>query len=157
MAIMKLYRLCKEKEIKTILKDKNFDNVGIDCSKLILPNTHKYKHGKKYLHFFDRKENLLYLNLKVGDFICVYDIPNEIANQKIGEGFYYCDTGIIQDYNLYNVKEYAIENEFLKINNLKSVYKIKKYIDYEDYYIDSSLKGYLEKVSIKTNEKEKVL
>ena len=58
---MKVYRLCNESEIESILTNKDFKNAGHNCNNNPHKNTHQYIQGKKYLHFFKKKNSLLYI------------------------------------------------------------------------------------------------
>ncbi len=138
---MIVYRLCRSGEMESILKNKNFDGVGklfeMDAKK----NNHKYLLGKKYLHFFKSKESLLYLNLSANRYICTYNIPNQLLIQNAGIGKYL-------DYKyfekLQEIEEFAIDTRLLKFEYLIEADKITDFIDYEDFFADSSLKGFIQ-------------
>ena len=148
---MKVYRLCRKEEIFSILKNQNFEGVGQECIQDETINTHKYKNDKKYLHFLPKFDDLLYLNTTEGNYICTYDIQDEILDQTKGIGKY---VDFVKFMNLVNVEEYAIETSCLDINNLLCVFRIEKFIDYEDLWFDHSLKGFLKPVYIQ-NKKSK--
>jgi len=128
---MQVFRLCKEDEIKKILNQKSFTEVGQICKKNHELNSHNYRNNVKYLHFFKNKIDLLYLNTASGRFICTYDIPEEFLRQYAGQGKY-------KDYiafkTLCNVDEYAIPVKHLKFEYLQTVKKIIRDFDYEDIY-----------------------
>lgn len=137
---MKVYRLCRQQEIDDILNTKDFSNVGHFCTQDISKNTHKYNANKKYLHFFQDKSSLLYLNTIQDRYICTYDIPKEILKSHIGEGKY---LSFINYSNLNSVKEYAIECDLLKFEYLMKADKIIACIDYENHIGNTSLSGYV--------------
>ena len=58
---MKVFRLCREDEVKQILNSKSFENVGNYCRNSER-NSHNYNEDVRYLHFFKNKSDLLYLN-----------------------------------------------------------------------------------------------
>ena len=147
---MKVYRLCRKEEIISILKNQNFDGVGQECIQDETINTHKYKNDKKYLHFFPKFDDLLYLNTTEGHYICIYDIEDEILEQTKGIGKY---VDFIKFMNLVDIEEYAIETSSLDIKNLLCVFKIEKFIDYEDLWFDHSLKGFIRPVYIQNQQK----
>ncbi|MBR5012502.1 MAG: hypothetical protein IKY15_01040 [Clostridia bacterium] len=148
---MKVYRLCRKEEIISILKNQNFDGVGQECIQDETINTHKYKNDKKYLHFFPKFDDLLYLNTTEGHYICTYDIPDSILDKTKGIGKY---VDFIKFMNLVDIEEYAIETSSLDIKNILSVFRIEKFIDYEDFWFDRSLKGFIRPVYIQ-NKKSK--
>lgn len=127
---MRLYRLCNEDEIKSIAENGNFNDVGqnfkVDSSK----NTHDYKPESKYLHFFARKLEILYLSPNKGKYICEYDIPDEILKDAKGKGFYW---DFVNFASLHELEEYAVECPLIRFEHLKKVFKIKEDIDF-DYY-----------------------
>ena len=148
---MKVYRLCRKEEIISILKNQNFDGVGQECIQDETINTHKYKNDKKYLHFFPKFDDLLYLNTTEDNYICTYDIPDSILDKTKGIGKY---VDFIKFMNLVDIEEYAIETSSLDLKNLLCVFKIEKFIDYEDLWFDRSLKGFIRPVYIQ-NKKSK--
>ena len=76
---MLVYRVCSGAEIIKLFNDGNFSNVGNFFKKNTL-NTHDYKSDKKYLHFFQNIESVIYVETK-GKFLCTYDIPNEMLEK----------------------------------------------------------------------------
>ena len=142
---MKVYRLCRQEEIEKIFKDKGFQNVGQECIRDQTINNHNYITGKKYLHFFPSFDSLLHLNTAEGHYICTYDIPKQLLDQTKGIGKY---VDFVHLMHLVDVDEYAIETSALDINHLLCVFKIEKFIDYEDLWLDSTLKGFIRPVYI---------
>ena len=149
---MKLYRLCDKNEVYTIINDKSFENIGKKFKDNPKKNTHHYNNNKKYLHFFENKDSLIYLNLSSNKYICYYDIPDNIILEKRGFGLY---LDYVHFRNIILVPEYAIENEFLKFEYLKKIEVAKCYIDFEDYLDDENLSDFVE--PIYENTKSKVL
>ena len=127
---MKVYRLCDKNEIDSIFRNKSFISVGnkfeIDPQK----NTHQYLQDTEYMHFFKNPIGLLYLTLLKGNYICVYDIPESILKQYEGKGKY---LDFIFFRSLHEQIEYAIPSNELDIRNLKRIYEIIEYIDFEYY------------------------
>lgn len=139
---MKVYRLCRKNEIDRILGSKNFEDVG-DAFQNSDKNTHNYIPNEKYMHFFKDKSGLLYLNTLKDRYICVYDIPNEILDKHSGKGKY---LNFIA-FSFYDeVTEYAIPSKLINFNYLKSIEKIIKDIDYEDFYQDENLNGFVDNI-----------
>lgn len=90
---MKAYRLLGEEELNLILEGKT-SALGEYFGKG-LSNTHKYKIGERYLHFFFNKENCEYIKkvqgkVKNGEsrFIAEFNIPLKRIIGHIGRGFY---------------------------------------------------------------------
>lgn len=152
---MKVIRLCKGQEIKQILETHSFSGAGL--SSVINPklNTHLYKRNEFYLHFFTKLENIFYLNVQKGCFICTYDMPNELLEQYQGIGYY---LDFIFYRNLVEVVEYAVESKKMNFDYLEKVEVLKVDLDYEDL-LDSSLDDFTEviyqKNSFLTRKKEK--
>lgn len=90
---MKVYRYLSETELKEIING-NIQNIGCcyEREKYKKVNTHRYKSGVKYLHFFKNK-NLIYQIRyihrydKQNYYICEFDIPIKylIFNAGIGK------------------------------------------------------------------------
>lgn len=111
---MIVYRVCSESELFEILNSRNFDNVGrmIERDIRTTLNNHKYKIGKKYLHFFKDVESTLNLKYIEGSYLCTYNIPDRILIDYIGVGYYYYD-----EVFKISVVEYAIPTDLLNIKN----------------------------------------
>ena len=138
---MKVYRVCRINEVNNILNSKDF-NLIYNINKNGSQNTHKYKEGVSYLHFFDKIENLLYLDLYNNYYISIYDIPYELLSLYKGKGIYY---DFISFKSIVKIDEYAIPTYELNFDYLKEIYKITKTLDTEDFF-DEEYKDYLEKV-----------
>ena len=76
---MKVFRLCREEEIKQILKNQSCEKVGSYCSNSE-KNSHNYNEDVKYLHFFviSYKRNF-YLEIQG---------KNQGKNRKFSHNFY---------------------------------------------------------------------
>ena len=133
---MLVYRICKAPEMESLLNTKSFNNVGKNFKINSKKNNHKYKEGKKYLHFFKSKNDIFYLNLAKNYFLCTYDIPEALLKEKQGIGLY---LDLFKFNNLIEVEEYAIETDLLKIEYLVKVEKFLKTIDIFDYIEDPNL------------------
>ena len=139
---MKIYRLCRENEVKEILTNKSFENIGNYC-KNSDKNTHLYDENTKYIHFFKHENDLLYLNTLENRFICVYDIPEVVLYKYYGEGSY---LDYINFRKLNKVEEFALPSEILRFDYLQSINKIIKDIDVDDLCENSNFKNMLEEV-----------
>ena len=132
---MQVFRLCRQDEIKKILTQKSFADVGQIYQNNHELNSHNYRANVKYLHFFKNKIDLLYLNTTAGRFICTYDIPEKLLNESAGQGKY-------KDYiafkTLCQVDEYAIPVNNLKYEHLLAVKQIIKTFDFEDIHENPS-------------------
>ncbi|MBE5746000.1 MAG: hypothetical protein E7359_01795 [Clostridiales bacterium] len=91
---MLVYRYLSEEELKSILaNDKS--NIGrefftTECKQF---NSHKYKKGVKYLHFFKNKKDIKHIkpmkaNSNKTYYICEFDIPFLKLLPHIGYGVY---------------------------------------------------------------------
>ena len=150
---MLLYRLCKEEEISKILKLQKITAVGRYCHNTHKLNTHVYKKDKKYLHFFLEEYEIINLNPKKDNYICTYDIPEDIVNEHLGFGYY---RSIFNLEDLTKIKECAIPIDLIHFSNLLKIEKIKEYIDIEFYLED--IDKYKEIVYInRKNQKSKIL
>lgn len=138
---MIVYRLCRKDEIESILKNKNFNSVGKFFKADTKKNNHKYLVGKKYLHFFKNKDSLLYLNLSPNRYICTYDIPSKQLQNNAGIGKY-LDYRYFEE--LQEIEEFAIDTSLLKFEYLIEADKITDFIDYEDFFADTSLKDFMQ-------------
>lgn len=156
---MKVYRLCNNDEIKSILKNRNFNTVGQNFEINPEKNTHKYLQDIEYLHFFKKPISLLYLSLLKGKYICVYNIPDNILQQYEGTGLY---LDFIFFRNLHELKEYAVPCGKLKLSYIERIYEIIELIDFDEYIPSStdevmdSLKCIYDLFSLK-NKLEKLL
>lgn len=147
---MKVYRLCNQTEIDKILKDESFENVGSFYQNNSEKTSLKYEKDKKYLHFFNDKYSTLYLGCKKGQFICTYDIPDKIIKQRLGYGNY---KNIVNPDTIDLVPEYAMETDLLKFEQLSSVGKLVKDIDFKDFFFNPYFKGLIENYYNRENVK----
>lgn len=90
---MIVYRLLCEEELETILQQR-IESIGSHFARMN-GNTHKYKRGERYLHFFFKKENCEYVRkIQLKDssgeqnFIAEFNIPLKRIIGHIGKGFY---------------------------------------------------------------------
>ena len=125
---MKLYRVCNENEGKIILKSKDFSELGSNYYRSF-KNDFNYDPKKKYLHFFSHFGDIHYLNLHKGNYICEYDIPDELIPEP-SHGYY---MDFVSFNNPDEVDEYIIESKDIKFDYLTEMNEILVYIDYEDY------------------------
>lgn len=133
---MKLYRYLTEEELENI-KANELDKIGFiyDDKKYKKVNTHRYKSGIKYLHFyFDKKEisRIDSLGFK-GDsecYVCEFEIPFYVIFPYIGIGKY---DGHGYKYLTDMIYEVALPSNKMKQKYLIGCEKYKKYeaIDYE--------------------------
>ena len=125
---MKLYRVCHKDEAQVILRTHDFSSLGKNYYRSI-NNNFKYEYGKKYLHFFKRLGDIYYMNLHKDNYVCEYDIPDELLPDE-STGFY---MDIINFMNLEEIPEYVIESNKISFDYLTKMDRIVEYIDYEDY------------------------
>lgn len=126
---MIVYRVCSKREISRIVSDKGFCGVGNYYDVNLKLNTFKYDDSVKYLHFYDRYEDILHSNVSKGRFICEYDIPKGMLIKYSGIGFY---LDYMNFRYLVDVKEYAIPTFELVFENLIGYNVIEKELDYDD-------------------------
>ncbi len=126
---MIVYRVCSKREISRIVSDKGFCGVGNYYDVNLKLNTFRYDDSVKYLHFYDRYEDILHSNVSNGRFICEYDIPKEMLIKYSGIGFY---LDYINFRYLVDVKEYAIPTFELVFENLIGYNVIEEELDYDD-------------------------
>lgn len=137
---MNVFRLCNKDEIDSIIDTKDISTVGKEYTADPIKNNHHYIPGKKYLHFFGNETSLLFLNTSKGNFICVYDIPDDILESSKGIGKY---ADFITFSKIMEIPEYAIPSEQVKLNSLKKVYMITEDIDFEYYPEKDEIYHYL--------------
>lgn len=107
---MVVYRYLSKRELDAFIEG-DMDSVGAEYyeSKKSIGNTHDYKEGVKYLHFFQSLKDLKHI-AKVRDnskehFVAQFDIPLLTLLSHTGKG-YYPASGFDVDYEV--VREYAI-------------------------------------------------
>lgn len=97
---MKVYRYLGARELGEILKGDN-SNIGKPFSRNFFrrSNSHRYKQGIRYLHFFQNKKDISRIKIEHRDinidfYICEFDIPKKMM--KKGVGRYDCSRGYEQ-------------------------------------------------------------
>lgn len=113
---MLVYRYTTEEELKHIIKGdtRYLGDYNDEITMWSSHNTHRYKYGHRYLHFFKDRESIEYLKLvrkrqsKRKMFICSFDIPKSILKHCKGKGYYSSGTS---GYDQQHVKltEYAVD------------------------------------------------
>ena len=150
---MIVYRVCHIDELDSLIKGR-FEELGKEYSREIMKdtNTHMYRDGVKYLHFFERLESIMYLRRVNGFYLCYYDIPEDLLDKGKGEGYYVkLDT---MD-RLVNVSEFAIPTFSLSMDNLIKIDRINSRIDLDDYIEDPDLTRFMQEMY--TVDKDKKL
>lgn len=125
---MRVYRLCNKDEAESILRDRNFENIGHKCQNDSTKNTHQYMQNVNYMHFFEEEKSLIYLYPSKGKMICVYDIPDEILSFSRGRGLY---LDFINFEDMQKVNEYAIESDKVKFEYLETIYILDQDLDFD--------------------------
>ena len=151
---MLVYRVCQEKEINEIMESKSFDTVGRHYTVNDRVNTHCYRDDKKYLHFFKDRDSIFYCNTSSGNYVCTYDIPDEILLESKGKG-YFLDRFAFK--HVQEAEEYAIVTDNLSFDYLAKVELIKESMDIEDLLfdeMDDKLMTVYEKEKSKTLKKQ---
>lgn len=121
---MKVYRYLSELELKSILTN-NLSNVGYEYANNLnfqQSNTHRYKKGVKYLHFFKSKLDCIrvksiHSNGKANFYVAEFNIPFTTLAKHIGYGIY-STKGYDVDYD--KVTEFAIPTNKINSNYLIS-------------------------------------
>ena len=118
---MEVYRYLHQSELNNILNGKT-EELGKENDKpgKLRKNTHKYKEGIKYIHFFKSKSSMLmtsylYHKLDGNFFFCTFDIPITTLIRYGGKG-YYPASGYD---NLTVLNEYAVPADKFKPEWLK--------------------------------------
>lgn len=114
---MIVYRYVSQAELDLILSG-NITCLGNAncCADFSYCNTHKYKSGVKYLHFF-RNEKILYVlqkdykSAEGNYYICKFDIPLVVLLSGVGFGYYDC-SGYTMDFE--KLLEFAIKTDRIK-------------------------------------------
>ena len=151
---MIVYRVCKIDEFDCLINGITFNGLGtyydFDTSKL---NNHNYIENKNYMHFFKEVGSVIYLGEIKGNYLCYYDIPEDLLEQYKGEGYY---TEPIMFMKQTKLVEYAIPSELIKQEYLIGIDRIKIEIDLDDYIEDPSLHDYVEMVYYQGEDKKLV-
>ena len=125
---MHLYRVCKEEEYDKIMS--NNSDIGKNMITNNKLNTHNYASSIKYLHFFTKESDIIYLRHLKNRYLCTYNIPDEITNKHIGYGYY---LDCLNFRRLETILEYAIPSNNISIANIEKIELITSEIDIEDY------------------------
>ena len=150
---MLVYRICNQEEKDILLSRKSFDNIGKLCSIDNKKNTHNYKYGKKYIHFFKDIDSIFYLKTTKNHYICTYDIYDELLINYKAVGFY-LDRMFLRKID--SVIEYALESDLIHFDYLCSIDRIDEDIDFDDC-IDGSFYDKLTNIYLKNNDISKKL
>lgn len=124
---MLVYRICSKDEVDIIL-NKDIEYVG-NSREITNANSHNYKLGVSYMHFFLHKCDILYISCSRDSYICTYDIPYGLLDLYCGVGKY-SDNPRFRD-RVYAI-EFAVPARELKLDYLKRVDVLLRYIDFED-------------------------
>lgn len=108
---MIVYRYLGSEELQDFLH-KDMHKVGSTYKEKVPQNTHKYKNGVRYLHFFKHLRDFptiqKVLGKPEGRFLCKFDIPLRMLITSKGTG-YYVDYFSGYDYGCEKIKEFAVE------------------------------------------------
>lgn len=87
---MKVYRYLGARELGEILAGNN-ETIGKTFSRELFrrSNSHRYKNGVRYLHFFQKREDIEKIkfehrNTSTQFYVCVFDIPKKLMKKGIG-------------------------------------------------------------------------
>ena len=133
---MLVYRVCSQNEINKIFQNDDFSKIGclgedfIKYQKMRDINNHKYNPEKLYLHFFDDIWSVSYWKAIKGNYICTYDVPDDILNNCFGVGKYL--NPISESNDNVCVSEYAVESNKIKKEYLVRVEEIIDDIEFTD-------------------------
>ncbi len=162
---MLVYRVCNESEINRIRQNDDFSMIGclgkefIKYQEIRNINNHKYDPNKLYLHFFEDVWSILYWRAIKGNYVCTYDIPDDILTNCHGNG-YYLSPNSESDYKN-PVSEYSVESNKIKKEFLVRVELITDDMDFtdDDYpeVLDDYLKIVFERVPKKNNIEGNIL
>lgn len=141
---MIVYRLCHKIEAQKLLNGEDFQNIGRPFEKKVTLNNFDYLENEHYLHFFKKFSNIFYLKPHEGQYICTYDIPEEIL--KVSEGIGYYHNYIHPDFLMDDVPEYAINTKLLDYEYLVKMQQFTMYVNHKDYFEDVTLSEALETV-----------
>ena len=142
-----VYRVCKKEEYESLVNCVAFSELGayFDFDTSLL-NDHNYDKDEKYLHFFREMGNIVFLGTLKGNYLCYYDVPDDLLEKSKGIG-YYNEPGIIV--KRFNIEEYAIPSNLIKYEYLIGIARIKHEIELNDYLDDPSLASFLEHKCLK--------
>ena len=119
---MKVYRYLSKNELQSILSDNNAQ-IGTSFRKKFFHrvNTHKYRKEEKYLHFFEKKDDIFLIqiehqNIPADFYICEFDIPEKHLIK--GFGFYESASGY--EYYKVKIKEFILPTKLFKSSWLQN-------------------------------------
>lgn len=144
---MLVYRVCSQDEINKIFQNDDFSAIGclgenfIKYQKIRDINNHKYDPKKLYLHFFEDVWSIIYWKANKNNFICTYDIPDDILVDCFGIGKYLNPNS--ESDNQSCITEYAIESNKIKKDYLTRVELITDDMDFTDDDYPEVLDDYL--------------
>lgn len=124
---MLVYRYLSKRELDAF-EQGDIDSVGAEYfnKKQDFNNTHKYREGVKYLHFFKNVKDIKHIREVRDDnkehFLCQFDMPFLTLLMHSGTG-YYSSSGYDIDYE--TVKEYAVPTDDVKAEYLKGYISTK--------------------------------
>lgn len=145
--VMRLYRIISKRELDLVFQEKSFRHVG-STYQTDLKNKHFYYPNIFYMHFFLNKTDTLYLLGSNKRYICTFEVPNELLKEEyLGIGRY-LDLFFFQ--TMQDVREYAIPNYLISIDDLIQIEECDSIIDIEDLE-DTSIEDYT--TTIYTKEK----
>lgn len=131
---MLVYRVCSEEEVKYILNNHKIKGVGL-LKSYTGANTHNLEDNKRYIYFFIRKKDILYMDPLKGQYVCTYDIPDDILSKCRGIGYYQVYQN--EERRLIEVEELAVKSELIDFLYLKKVVLLFKSLDNTDFILDS--------------------
>ncbi len=111
---MLVYRVCSKEEVDFLLNGGDISLVG-GTSEKYEKNNHHYEENERYMHFFQKEGNVALVGQFPKDYICVYDIPDDVLLGGIGIGNY------IYFPNRLELTEYAIRSRDMLFEYLKQV------------------------------------
>ena len=140
---MLVYRVCHKDEYEVIFKEHSLINIGNTYSHLNpAVNTHQYKPDVRYIHFFEKLMDITYWYSYEGNYVCTYDIPDDLLKNYRGIGYY---NEQIKFRTQNKVPEFAVPSNLVDFNYLVKVEYIKETILFEDFF-DDYYKQFLETV-----------
>ena len=101
-----VYRYSSQEEV-ALLQYKQTEGLGKERNRTGA-NTHRYKAGEKYLHFFESKDlpsHITYLLPGIKDYICSFNVPLTVLKKHRGIGKYNPQG---YDVDVIDLVEYAI-------------------------------------------------
>ncbi len=125
---MKVYRYLGARELGEILAG-NTNTIGKTFSRKFFrhSNSHRYKDGVRYLHFFQNKKDIEKIKLEHHDacgkfYVCMFDIPKKLMKKGIGR--YANQRGY--EHFIEKAKEYILPAKDLNCTFLCSYQEIEK-------------------------------